>query len=458
MSQFPSPQVLLPTAIPVRDVRARFFPLWAPWPLTALLVGFPIFWFLGLATFALPLMAVPMAMELVRRRPVRLPRGFTLWLLFLVWSSAGILVIGVNPQGTVPDSTASRLLGYGLRELSYVSITILLLYIGNLTHKELPTERVVKLLGVFFVWTVAGGVLGMLLPNLEFTSLFERLLPHKVSDNLYVQHLVHPASAQVQELGSDPTPRPAAPFAYTNDWAFNLTILAPWFFLAWLKGKRAGRRILGFAVLTVSAVILVYSLNRAAWIGVVLMVLFVAFWLAKRGRLLPLSATALVAVIAAAVFVASPLQGVVSQRLENGKSNGIRTFTTERAFELSARSPILGYGSTRNTFGSAASIAIGKTPECPQCGNVSIGINGYFYLLLMSTGYVGAALFFGLGAVQLWRARRNDGQIAMVASLVVLVTAFYGFFYDESTWLMVPFIALAVLWREDRARCARTIE
>lgn len=435
-----------------RAARRRLFPLRPGWPLQWLLVGFPLFWALGLASFATIIMALPMAVELLRRRPVALPRGFSIWLLFLVWSVAGLFVLSVNPVGTVPQSVSTRIIAYSLREATYLSVTVVMLYIGNLSRQEITQIRLVRWMGVFFITTVAGGVLGILRPTFQFTSAFEAVLPGSIRANLYVQHLVHPAAAQVQAVISDASARPAAPFAYTNAWGFHLTILSIWFFVGWLQRTSLLRRFVGVLILTAGFVTLIYSLNRAAWIGMGIALLYVVVRLALRGKIVPLAAVALVIVTAAGVFFASPLKDVVDARLQNGKSDTIRSFTTKRAFELSAESPIIGFGSTRATYGSAASIAVGKSTQCPQCGNASIGMNGYFYLLLMSTGYVGAALFFGMGAVQVWRARLLHSPTAIAGSLILIMTAYYGLFYDVAEWMMVPFATIGLLWREVRLR------
>lgn len=433
-----------------RQARPRLIP-WGPaWPLTALVMGFPVFWALGLGAFATVILSVPMALELARRRPLRLPRGFALWVLFLIWTLVSVLVLGVNPPSTVPDTASGRLIGYGMREASYVSVTIVLLFIGNLTERELPQKRVVQLLGWFFVWVVLGGVLGMLAPTFEFTSPFEMLLPDAISSNHYVQHLVHPAAAQVQEFTTGATSRPAAPFDYTNTWGFHLTLLAVWFVVAMFIGRRGGTRALGIAILAIGLVLLVLSLNRAAWIGAMLAIGYVVVRLALHRRVLPLLATLLAVAVALTIFAMTPLQQVVQQRMDEGKSDDIRSFTTQRALELSVQSPIIGYGSTRSAVGSASSIAVGKSSECPQCGNVSIGINGYAFMLLMTTGWVGTFFFFAFWLVILWRSRGDPSPIAMAASLVILMTCFYGVLYDVSTSMVVPFMSLALLWRAQR--------
>jgi len=323
-----------------------------------------------------------------------------------------------------------------------------MLYLGNLTTKRVPQAKVVRWLGYFFIATVAGGVLGMLAPTFNFTSPFEMALPGSIRSNSYVQHLVHPAAAQVQEVISDASARPAAPFAYTNAWGFHVTLLGVWFVAGWLVKAKSGARIVSTLILATGFVTLIYSLNRGAWIGVGIAVLFIAVRLALRGRATVLISLALAMALSGGIFYASPLKSVVEARLDNGKSDDIRAFTTIKAFELSLESPVIGFGSTRTAYGSSASIAVGKSASCPQCGNPPIGINGYMYMLLMSTGYVGAALFFGLWAVQVWRARRLHSPTAVAGTLVMIMTSVYGFFYDAATWMLVPFVTVGLLWRE----------
>src|ERR687895_2747397 len=56
------------------------------WPLWALIMLYPLWWLLGLGTFIFPLAAVPMGIYLLRRcRPIKVPPGFGIWLLFLAW-------------------------------------------------------------------------------------------------------------------------------------------------------------------------------------------------------------------------------------------------------------------------------------------------------------------------------------------------------------------------------------
>ena len=168
-----------------------------------------------------------------------------------------------------------------------------------------------------------------------------------------------------------------------------------------------------------------------------------------------LTALAVSVCLGVGAVAATPLGTVVSQRLDAGRSDSIRQFTTVKAVEPSAQSPAAGFGTTRAIYGSYASIAVGRSPQCPQCGNANIGMNGFLYKLLVTTGYGGAVLFFGFGAVVWWRVRRLWTPVALAGTTVLLMTLYYSFFYDVSTGLLIPFVTLGLLWREGRLASAR---
>jgi hypothetical protein len=442
------------TAVPVGShrVRTRRRVLRPGWPLVALLAGFPLWWALGLAAIIYPIAAVPMAWTLWRRRPIVLPPGFAPWLLFLLWATVGVLMLGADPVGTLDDSVASRLPGWALREVLYVSATVILLYIGNLREDEFPKRRIVQLLAVMFVVTTAGGLLGMLAPNFAFTSPFEMVLPEGVAGNLWVQNLVHPAAAQLQDFLGYIEPRPKAPFDYTNTWGYALSIFAVWFCVAAFarsRGRAArSRRVAAVGLLMVAAVPVVYSLNRGLWIGIALAVALVVAHVVRRGRPMVAVGIGLCCVVAVVGLLASPARDLVAQRLDNGHSNDIRGYTSKATVDLAADSPVIGFGSTRSAQGSADSIAIGRSDSCPQCGNAVLGSNGFLFMLLISTGYVGTALFFGFGGWVMWKFRHDRTAIGVASRIVLVMTAFYAFVYDVvPSVLAFPFIAIALLWR-----------
>src|SRR3954453_8626724 len=106
------------------------------WPLTALLVLYPLWWALGMGTLAVFLLAVPMALHLWRRRPVIVPPGFGIWLLFLVWVVASTIMLPRNPPGTLPDTVSGRLVSVAFNLAGYLSATVILLDAGNLSEEE----------------------------------------------------------------------------------------------------------------------------------------------------------------------------------------------------------------------------------------------------------------------------------------------------------------------------------
>jgi hypothetical protein len=73
-----------------------------------------------------------------------------------------------------------------------------------------------------------------------------------------------------------------------------------------------------------------------------------------------------IAVIALAVL-ATPLHGIVSQRLQNGDSNHLRASLSVIAVKDAQASPVLGYGDTRQETGSPSSITVGPTNNCANC-------------------------------------------------------------------------------------------
>jgi hypothetical protein len=442
-------RALLPTSVPYA------------WPLWALLVFYPVWWLLGLGTFIYPIAAVPMGIYLLRHRPIKVPPGFGIWLLFLVWFCCSIIMLRVNPPGTYGNPGNLRLAVVGLRFVLYLSVTVMLLYVGNLTERQLPRTTLVRWLSVTFLVTVAGGFLGMLWPTFGFASPVELVLPNSIGANNYVQSLVHPNSAQVQAVLGDPSPRPAAPYGYTNVWGTNLSLLLIFFIVAWWVYGSGLRRLAAIGVLGLAMVPTIYSLNRGMWIGIGLTIVYVAVRLAARGRLWVVGGLSVGLTVAGLVFLLSPLQTIFEERLSHGHSNRIREFTTEKVVEVSRQSPIIGFGNTRNAVGSAQSVAVGRTEACQECGNPTLGSNGQVWMVLISQGFVGLALymlFFIYGILRYWR---DMTPIGLSGVLILLLSLLYNFYYDA---LVTPLgffmLAYALLWRNDieHARVARRVK
>jgi hypothetical protein len=418
------------------------------WPLTALLVFYPVWWALGMGTLAVFLLAVPMALQLWRRRPVLVPPGFGIWLLFLVWVLASTIMLPQNPTGTLPDTVSGRLVSVAFNLAGYLSATIILLYAGNLTEAEFPRRRLVRQLGFFFMVVLAGGLLGTFAARFEFTSVVEVLLPAHVAQNGFVRSLVHPAASQLQDVLGFTSPRPSAPFGYTNTWGNCLALLLGWFVVSWLRDGSRRRRLIGLAGLALTAIPVVYSLNRGLWLGLGLIVAFMAVRLAMRGHVALLGAIVVGLVLAGTVVAASPLATIIEARFENPKSNAIRAFTLDRTLDVVTESPILGFGAPRAALGSSNSIAVGADAQCPRCGNPTLGSNGQLWLLLIAQGFGGAALYLGFFVRSLWAYRRDRTPIGDAGLLALALPLFFMLVYNALTMpLVISFLSLALLWR-----------
>jgi hypothetical protein len=439
---------------PAADSRKKALPAW---PITALLACYPLWWALGLGVFIFALAAVPMLFLLLRRaaagRPLRLPPGFAWWAIFLIAVVVSIGALGADPAGTIPGHAAGRLPAVVFRLGMYVALTVLLVYAGNLTETELPRKRLVRLLGWLFVVTVLGGLLGVVAGNFAFTSPVELLLPHHLRSNSFVQSMVHPYAAQIMDLVGGDKPRPAAPWGYTNTWGNNFCLLAGWLVVAaWQSGTRRARTW-ALVCLGASIVPAVVSLNRGLWIGLGVLVLYVAARYVLAGRLWILVVVVLAAIGPAIALAATPLGGVVSARLDNGKSNGVRSYLVDRAWDGFEASPIIGYGSTRNTSGGRNSITVGESAGCERCGNFTVGGNGQLWQLLFAHGAVGTIGYLGFFAYGLWRFRRDRSPIG-VAGSAAIVTSFSAMLWYNSlvTPLAFMVLAYALLWRNARIR------
>jgi hypothetical protein len=360
----------------------------------------------------------------------------------------------VDPTGTVPDTFIGRLVAVAVRFNTYLAVTILLLYVGNLHENELSRRRLLALLAWMFGLTVAGGLASIAAPTFEFTAPLEYILPHGVRSNTYVVALVHPALSQVQDVLGYASPRPKAPFEYTNTWGNNFAILGIMFVVA-VVARASVRWVVLVLVAAVGMVPAIYSLNRGLWLAIGLSGGYIAIRMAMRQRFSGLLALGAVTALVAVALAATPLQGIVSGRLDNGRSNDIRASLLDLTIKLTNESPVIGYGSTRVREGGTVSIAIGKTSSCPFCGNASVGSTGQLWQSMMTSGYIGAGLYVAFFLYLMWRYRRDVSPIGVGGTLVMGLAPFFALFYGAfSSPLVFYFLIAALLWRNELDRLA----
>lgn len=416
--------------------------------------GYPVWWLLGLTAVVPMLMAVVMAFQLWRTKPIVLPRGFGFWTLFLIWTVLGVLTLWVDAPGAVPGGGPGRLVPFAYRLAWYVTVTIVLLWLANSSRRAIPFSRVASIFGWMFVITAFGGLLGVLAPELELRSALEAILPRGIRSNSFVQALVHPGVADVQSVLGRPEARPKAPFPYANTWGAALALSLPFFLVSWIKEGTRRQRLVAPMIMVVAAVPTVYSLNRGLWGCLVLGLVFLAVVQGWRGRPAHLLALVVVVLVAVVAVFASPLGTMIGERFANQHSNDRRGDLLMKTFEASASgSPIVGFGSTRDVQGSFASIAGGGTPACPACEVPPLGTQGHLWLVVFSQGLVGAAFFLLFFASSLLGSIRCRTPAETVATALLIFFGLQLFVYDTLGMpLYMIMAAIGLAWRDQSRR------
>lgn len=422
--------------------------------LTWLLLFYPVWWLLGLGGLIFYLMAVPMAVSLMRRRSVELPPGFGVWLMFCLVVIVSMSALALNPSNTMPEDWWARVPGALYRAAGYGCITVIALYAVNLTETQFPRRRLVNLLAWVAAVTIAGGLLGTFWGDFEFTSPVEALLPDSVASDGFVQSLVHPQAAQIMDFLGYETPRPAAPWGYTNTWGNVLGICLAWLVVATFCFPVGWHwRVTAVALLAIAVVPTIQSMNRGVWFNLALAVLVIALRMVFIGKPWALGALVLAGAVGLGIILVTPLGSIVSARLDNPHSDAGRNFATTEAVNAVAESPVLGFGTTRNAIGSGDSIAIGPTPDCPRCGGRTLGGNGQLWQVLFAHGVAGAITYVGFFCTVLWRFRRDHSAIGIVGSVVMLLSLTSMFYYNA---LVAPaaltMLVYALMWRNLRDR------
>lgn len=420
------------------------------WPLAALYLGFPLWWALGLAQLIFFAMAAAMAVILYRQRPLRVPRGFALWALFLVWMLAGVFLVRAVAPGTVPSSGLGRYAGFTVWAGWYFTVSIAMLYVTN-TARQVSTQRIVRLLGWMFVVTTGFGLLAVLVPTLEFQSPMELVLPQQLVSTNYVRTLVHPSLSSTSDFLGYVQPRPTAPFPYSNAWGNNLALYLPFFILEWFGRDAGWRKKVGPLVLVAAIFPVTFSLNRGLWLSLTVAAVYAAVRLAVNDRGRALQALVAAVVVGGIVFVSSPLYDTILLRVETPHSNERRAGTATTVVSTAAEgSPIVGFATTRKMQGSFNSLAGGETEECHQCAAPPLGTQGFMWRLVLTTGFGGTLLCLSFFALQFLRRARGPSPLDVTTCTVLLVAVLCFFVYDSlGSAMFTAMIAVGLMARAD---------
>ncbi len=395
------------------------------WPITGMITLMPLWFILGLAGFTWVLFPLPMLASLVRRRGLVVPKGFGWWVIFLVAGAASVFSI---------DSVA-RLAGWTLRYGYYIGATITLIYILN-GRAGLPSHRIIRSFTWLWMATVVGGYLAFIVGDLSFLAPAGYFVPAVLRENDLINALVTPSFADIQDIIGFPIPRPKAPFPYTNSWGSMLGLLTPFGLMAMHEPRVGFSKTLIKVMLGASVVPAVISLNRGLWLSLGLGLIYAAFRFGVAGGSRAVRNSIVVAVFLVVSVVATPLNGIVAGRLDNGHSDGDRTELILDAIEGAAERPVFGWGAPR-----------------PNDRNLpSVGTHGQIWFVLFSHGFIGAVGYLGAIFSLTWRTRRQPtvaGMWAHVVLIVGIVQLPYYLHVPHQLFTMLAAAALAIRLQND---------
>lgn len=394
------------------------------WPIFALIIGFPVWWFLGAVPVLPPILSTIMIFYLLNSKRVIVTPGMAPWFLFLIWVVAAI----VNVHG------AGDLLGFGIRVMDIVLAGVSMLYVANAGY-SLPKTRIVNYLVILWVAIVGLGFLALVIPEVRLKTPLGFVLPESISSNELVRNLVAPPLAEVQRPWGAPEPffRPAAPFPYANSWGAAFAILVPVVVARIAMTRNRRMSLLLGMLLALSFIPAVATSNRGMFVGLAIAVAYALVRHVGLGHW-RIAAAVFSGVTALGVWlVSSGAIGEILGRQEYSDSTGGRMSLYAKTWEQSLQAPILGHG----------------TPTIDPTIGVSLGSQGFLWTLMFCYGFVGLALFlyfFAGGMIRTWR-QSTVSDVWLHASLLagMSLIPFYGLSVLQ---LAVLTIVLAMLLRQ----------
>lgn len=405
--------------------RSRTTPSGLPrWPFAALFVLFPLWWGLGLGETAWIPIALVMGAYLYRARNVRVPKGFGLWLLFLIWMLFSVIEI----------DTLGRLIGFTYRALQYLTVTVVFLYIYN-SRKTLTLRYIFGVLTIFWLVVVAGGFAGIAFPLFSFNTPLAYILPSGLQSNELVGEMT---VRRVTQFNPDSwltlDPRPSAPFLYTNGWGNVYSMLLP-IVLSYTHTVRRTRLFVPLLLaIPISLVPAFLTLNRGMFIGLGVAVLYVAIVAVVRGHLLGFTAILISILISIGAAAALDVGQRLDERVSASSTTEDRANLYQETFERTLDSPVFGYGAPRPS----------ETAGAP-----SAGTQGQIWFVMFSHGFPGLLFFMSWliwSFISTTRRQRPYSTTLNAVLLIVLVESLYYGIVPNG--LVISMTAAAILMRE----------
>ncbi len=393
------------------------------WPITAMFAAYPLWWLLGMADVIWIATAAVMALYLARTSPLVAPRGFGIWLLFLCF-----MVISV-----IQVDKASRLLVFAFQGAHYAAVTALFLYLYN-ARAQLTERFITGSLTAFLAIVTVGGYLGMFLRTAEVRTPTSYILPPFLINNDLVYSMVVRRFSQFNpDSVFNLTPRPAAPFVYTNEWGNCYSMILPLVVVYAIKVWGEKRFLAVCALLALSLVPAFATLNRGMFLGLAFAALYAGIRYLFMGRPGVFLQILLAGATVGALLMLSPAQDNLNSRVEETGTTEDRVQIYTATIDAVRESPLLGYGTPRPS----------ENPNIPP-----VGTHGQFWIVLHSHGIPAMLFFMGFALYCFVRSLPRRDPMGLLANTVILVgmieTLYYGFL---PTGLYLLLIACALSLR-----------
>ncbi len=419
----PSGQSLLSHAQKVRATRIHLPRTAATRILTFAIAALPGAWALGLAEFMWPILVLPMALFILRRSRVSMPRAFFLWLAYLALA----IVAAISAAD-------------GLRIISvYFAATVVFLFAYNASSDELPDNTIVALVALFWVLVVVGGVLGLIFGTAEFPSLANTLFVDESQLDTYWDDVTRVQLSDGLKAGEMSglvlDHRPKGFLAYANHFGAAVVMFMPAIALLRLQVER-GRFSLLLDLVAVAAIFpFIVSRNRWAWLSLLLVTVYI---IARLWRPFPQSARALVTGLAVVLVViaVTPLGGVVTERLEGESSNQYRSEQYRLSWNLIQTSPWLGFG------GNQQSDEIAVTSQT-EYEDLHLGADSQILQTMINHGIPALVLYGSWLIVLVAVTRTAITPILAITHLAALVAILHAPFYilTPHRWMLLMVVA-----------------
>lgn len=393
------------------------------WPVLTILWGFPLWWITGMTVIMAGILTIVMVSYLFIGRSVPVLPGMAALGGFLLW---------VIACSTMIDS-ADRMLGYFYRTTILLFVATAFVYTIR-SAGQLTRRRIISALTFVWFFTIVAGVVALIIPEVRLTTPVGMVLPDALRSNDYVQDLFFPPMAEIQSPYGSPETfiRPSAPFPYANSWGVAIVLLSPVAVACFLQARHL---ILRFAILAGFVAMIVPAMatgNRGMFGALALSGAYVVVRMAFRNRAAPVLSLGILGLAALATVIASGLLERIAVRQEYGDSLGTRNTLYAETIQRTLQSPLLGYGAPRPS----------TQPD------ISLGTQGYIWMLMFSYGFVGLVLFLTFLWGTTMRTWRVPGDVDLVlhsvlvaASLVIIV---YGL---DIMQLLTIMLVAAVLVR-----------